>query len=178
MSEARRIVVIPVKMSERLPFKHFLTLGGISLLEIAISKAKKFGNPVVLSRIPLPVPFTLDRSSNILDLMNSLCKEGQSFMLMAPDMPFITDSDIALLLEESGGDTLIPITPDGVMEALFAFYSGRINFEGNLFSALKDAHVRTISTKKFSDLAFFNINTPEDYSEAVRLHQRRQQNLI
>ena len=178
MSEARRMVVIPVKMSERLPFKHFLTLGGVSLLETAISKAKKFGNPAVLSRIPLPVPFTMDRSSNILDLMNSLCKEGQSFMLMAPDMPFITDSDIALLLEESGGDTLIPITPDGIMEPLFAFYSGRMHFEGNLFSALKDAHARTICTKKFSDLAFFNINTPEDYSEAVRLHQRRQQKLI
>ncbi len=178
MDSAGLRVIIPVKMSERLPFKHFLTLGGETLLNIAIGKASKFGEPQVLSRIPVPVPFIKDESRNIVELMNTLTGEGRPFLILAPDMPFITESDISLLLKESSGETLVPVSREGIMEPLFAYYAGRMHFEGNLFSALKNSGIRTIEKERFSDLAFYNVNTPEDYSEAVRLfHSRRRTNL-
>ena len=173
MEKGSMRVVIPVKMSERLPFKHFLTLGGVSLLELAIRKAEKVGDPLVLSSMPLPVQYVHDSSRNIVELMNILCEDGQPFILLAPDMPFITESDMELLIRESDGHTLVPISPDGTMEPLFAFYSGKLHFEGNLHSGLISAHVSTINTERFSELAFFNVNTPEDYWEAVLLFRGR-----
>ncbi|MCL4480280.1 MAG: hypothetical protein M1113_02190 [Candidatus Thermoplasmatota archaeon] len=96
--------VIPVKYSERLPYKHFLTLGGKSLLEIARDKAMEFGNCTIYSRIDLPFPFVPDTGANIIDLMNRLTSgiEG-SFLLLGPDMPFIKKSDIDALVKISEG---------------------------------------------------------------------------
>ena len=166
------MTVIPVKYSERLPYKHFLTLGGRSLLEIALDKSLRLGKCSIYSKIELPVPFELDTSENIIDLMNNLTSEIEgSFLVLGPDMPFIKESDIELLVQMSKGKPIIPVHQDGQYEPMFAIYEHGMKFERSLFESFRINKVRTVPTSRFSSRAFFNINTPEDYLMALRIYR-------
>lgn len=164
--------VIPVKYSERLPYKHFLKLGGKSLLEIARDKALEFGNCTIYSRIDLPIPFLPDTGESIIHLMNRLTTEiVGSFLILGPDMPFIKKSDIDTLVKMSEGRSIIPVHKDGQYEPMFAIYEHGMKFDKSLFESFRLNNVRTVSTDRFSSGAFFNINTPEDYLMALRIYR-------
>lgn len=162
--------MIPVKYSERLPYKHFLTLGGRTLLEIAIEKAERFGKTTVYSRIDLPVSYEKDRGRSIIDLMNMVSsKVSGSFLMMGPDMPFIMESDISRLIELSDGEPIIAVHEDGQYEPMFAIYRHGMTFERSLHETFRREKIRVADTSEFSSNAFININTPEDYIRALEI---------
>ena len=169
MSGDKLRIIIPVKMSERLPFKHFLTLGGETLLNMAIRKAQKFGTVEIHSKMALPCEYIPDTGENIVDLLNKISSEGKPFLMIGPDMPFITQTDISSLLDWSKGATTVPVNDGGLLEPMFAFYAGGMEFSGSIQKSLANSHVKTIDTRRFSKYAFFNVNRSEDYSRAVHL---------
>ncbi len=108
-------------------------------------------------------------------------------LVVACDMPFLTAAFLGRLVAESGGfDAVVPRTPDGY-HPLCAVYapsaaeplyrrirSGRLK----VVDALADLRVRELGPEELAPYdpdgtLFFNINTPDDYQQALRSPGRR-----
>lgn len=161
--------IVPVKLSERLPGKHLLRFGGRTLLETVVDKLSMCCPVRVYSKIPLPIPYVKDASENIMHLLSLLSGEYGEFLLVAGDMPFFTENDIRLLISKSAGKTTVPRHANGQLEPLFAKYSGRLEPGRNLESMIHSADAEYIDAQLFSPLAFFNVNTMDDYLRAIEL---------
>lgn len=161
--------IIPVKLSERLPYKHLLKLGNKSIIETVYEKVSRVFDTTVYSRIDLPVPYIQDESENIMQLVFNLQKSVGTFALIGGDMPFFTSEDLELLRKSFVGHSVVPADEKGNPEPMFSIYSGKPALAPNLRQALIDENTTFISTALFSEFAFFNINTEEDYEQARKI---------
>ena len=117
------IGIVPVKLSERLPGKHLLKIGGTTVLESIIGRIGAVMEVVVYSKISVPVPYLQDSSSNIMELVSDLSEKYGAFMLVGGDMPFFTVSDVKKMLDNFHGRAVVPRHHDGRIEPLFAIYN-------------------------------------------------------
>lgn len=164
------IAVIPVKLSERLPGKHLMELGGKTILEIVYEKVSMVFDAVIYSRMDVPLKFIPDRSSDILDLVYNLRVEYGTFAMVGGDMPFFTPDDLRTLLSAFRGKPVTPIDSEGNIEPMFSIYAGHPSRTRNLREALKTSGTTYVGRERFSENAFFNINTMEDYNRAMELY--------
>lgn len=156
-------------MSQRLPGKHLLKIGSKTLIETVTERLSSLCNVEVYSRIDLPVPHVKDSSENIMQLLSSLSKLYGKFILVGGDMPLFEVEDILTLISNFKGVTTVPRHLNGQLEPLFAIYSGTLEPGRNLESMILSAGARFIDAGLFSPLAFFNINTMDDYKKALRI---------
>lgn len=167
------LAIIPVKLSERLPGKHFLTLGGKSIIEMIYEKVSRVFDVKVYSRMELPVPYEEDTSGNIMELVYGLRKEYGTFMMVGGDMPFFTDEDLRQMEAAFQGGPVTPRGEDGEIEPMFSIYAGAPSETANLRDALNTPATVYIDRKKFSKHAFFNVNTFDDYLMARRIYEEK-----
>lgn len=160
--------IIPVKLSERLPYKHLLRLGEKTIIEIVYEKVSKVFDTLVYSRIDVPVPFVKDESRNIMELVYNLQKSYGTFALIGGDMPFFNGKDLELLRDSFEGHSVVPVDEYGNPEPMFSIYSSRPLLSKDLRSTLFDSNTKLIPSDKFSKMAFFNINTQADYDLAQK----------
>jgi molybdopterin-guanine dinucleotide biosynthesis protein A len=107
--------------------------------------------------------------------------------LIACDMPFINLQLIDYMIKQVGeNDVVIPLSSKG-METLFAVYSlncletirRQIEFRNlKLLDILNFFKVRYISQEEIEkfdpqEFSFFNVNSPEDYKEALKIWLKR-----
>jgi molybdopterin-guanine dinucleotide biosynthesis protein A len=109
--------------------------------------------------------------------------------ICAGDVPFLNREVIQLLLEavEPRWDVIIPQTPAGI-EPLCAVYAKQMlpTIEGNLKKKrlkirqsfrkgrIKKIEASVIREKDPAFLSFFNVNTPEDLEQALRLEKEEE----
>ncbi|MEM0156775.1 MAG: NTP transferase domain-containing protein [Thermoplasmataceae archaeon] len=164
--------IIPVKMSERLPGKHLLKIGGTTLLESVVNRVSAVMEVQVYSRVSIPIPYVPDSSSNIMELVSELTVKYGAFMLVGGDMPFFTLGDLKKLLDNYSGRAAVPRHPDGRIEPMFAIYSGKLKPQKNLIAMIHAMKPVYIDAAEFSRYAFFNINTEEDYRNATGIRNK------
>lgn len=168
--------VVPVKLSTRLPGKHFLKLGSKPILEIIVEKLKTVAEVSIYSKVHLDFPHELELSPDIMHLVSLLSQKFNAFILVAGDMPFFTVEDLEILIRSFSGRTVVPRDSDGSLQPLFAIYSGKMSPGRNLAEMISSANHQYIDSSIFSKYAFFNVNTHEDYIKAIRiwdeLHQQ------
>ena len=163
------LAIIPVKLSERLPGKHLMRLGDLSIIELVYKKVSEVFETVVYSKIDLPVPYIKDESENIMELVYSLRLKYGTFALIGGDMVFFTKEDLRLLYSSFKNAPVTPRGEDGSIEPMFSIYSGEARRTKNLREALLTDKTVYLDKSKFSSYAFFNINTIEDYRFAESL---------
>ncbi len=164
------IGIIPVKEPVRLPHKHLLELNGLSLLEIVYSRLSSVMSTVIYSKIDIPLPYTKDISDNIVELVLHLSSIYDSFFMVGGDMPLFTVADIKTMIQYFNGITLVPVHADHNIEPLFCIYSGTLHSGKSLKEVIYESRHDEISSNLFSEFAFFNINTPEDYEKAKSIY--------
>ena len=171
---ATMIAVIPVKLSVRLPGKHFLKFGNETMIERIYRKVSSVTETVIYSKIDLPVPYVVDDSHDIMHLVNALKAKYNEFALIGGDMPFFTVDDLRKLLSGYNGTPVTPVDSDGNIEPLFSIYRGGTVKAKNLREALVTSDTKFIPKEQFSSMAFFNVNTVEEYVSALRIHDEQQ----
>ena len=167
------IAIIPVKLSERLPGKHLMKIGDKAIIEHVFEKVSKVFETYIYSKVELPLPFIHDDSSNILDLVYSLRTKYGSFALIGGDMIFFTVEDLTTLLKSFKWGPVVPSDGDGDYEPMFSIYAGKPEPTRNLREALISKNTVYISRSKFSGLAFFNINTKDDFEKALIIFEKQ-----
>ncbi len=161
--------IIPVKMSERLPGKHLLKIGSTTMLESVVKRVSTVMDVQVYSKIRIPFPYVPDNSSNIMELVSGLTEKYGAFMLVGGDMPFFTSLDLEKMLENYKGKAVVPRHPDGRIEPMFTIYAGRLQPQRNLIAMIEAMKPVYIDASEFSKYAFFNVNTQEDYRNAIEI---------
>lgn len=164
------IAIIPVKLSERLPGKHLMKIGGKAIIEHVVQKVSKVFETYIYSRTELPVPYIKDESANIMELVFGLRQKYGTFALIGGDMLFFTEKDLKILKNAHNGSPVVPSDGNGDYEPMFSIYTGTPHPTRNLRDALITESTVYIARDKFSKYAFFNINTKEDYEKACRLY--------
>ena len=171
---ATMIAVIPVKLSVRLPGKHFLKFGNETMIERIYRKVSSVTETVVYSKIDLPVPYMIDDSQDIMHLVIDLKAKYEGFVLIGGDMPFFTEDDVRKLLSSYNGTPVTTIDSDGNIEPLFSIYRGGLLKAKNMREALLTSDTKFIPKEQFSSLAFFNVNTFDEYLLALRILEEQQ----
>lgn len=166
------IAIVPVKLSQRLPGKHMLKIGGITLLESVVKRISMVMEVEVYSKIDISFPHLPDSSSNIMELVSGLSERYGTFMLVGGDMPFFTVSDVRKMLDGFRSRAVVPRHPDGRIEPLFSIYSGKVRPENSLMAMIARMNPVYIESSEFSRYAFFNINTEVDYEEALEIMKK------
>ncbi|MCL5881634.1 MAG: hypothetical protein M1592_03510 [Candidatus Thermoplasmatota archaeon] len=166
------IAIVPVKLSQRLPGKHMLKIGGTSILESVVKRISTVMEVEVYSKIDISFPHLPDSSSNIMELVSGLSERYGTFMLVGGDMPFFTVSDVRKMLDGFHGRSIVPRHHDGKIEPLFAIYSGKLKPEHSLIVMIARMNPVYIDASKFSKYAFFNINTEVDYEQALEIMKK------
>ncbi len=165
------IAIIPVKLSERLPGKHLMKIGGKAIIEHVHDKVSKVFETFIYSKVELPLPFISDNSPNIMSLIYNLSKNYGSFALIGGDMPFFTVEDLNTLKAAYNGHPVVPSDGEGDYEPMFSIYAGEPEPTKNLREALLTDNTVYIPRKSFSQNAFFNINTKGDFDQAVKIYE-------
>lgn len=163
------LAIIPVKMSERLPGKHLLPFNGKTIIEEVYSKVSKVFETLVYSKVDIPIPHVSDQSENIMDLVYTLKNEYGPFALIGGDMIFFTIEDLGQLKNSFTGSPVVPRGMNGEIEPLFSIYAGSGSKTRNLRDALNFKDTVYIDKAKFSKYCFFNVNTSEDYKQALEI---------
>lgn len=164
------IAIIPVKLSERLPGKHLMEIGGKAIIEHVYEKVSRVFETYIYSKVDLPLPYIRDNSENIMELVFSLRKKYGSFALIGGDMLFFTEHDLAVLKSAFNGYPVVPGNGEHDCEPMFSIYAGDPVPTRNLREALAGKNTVYIPREIFSKYAFFNINTREDYEKASNLY--------
>jgi len=137
---------------------------------------KTLGVEVIEDSIPDCGPM-----GGLLTALNA-CRSG-ALLAVSCDFPFFNAALAERLADElclGDYDAVIPVTRDGVIQPLCAIYrktcadvfSDQIKRgEYKMQDALKMLDCSVISTGalSFHDAPFFNVNTPEDYDEALKI---------
>jgi molybdopterin-guanine dinucleotide biosynthesis protein A len=95
-------------------------------------------------------------------------------LILAVDMPLVTDATLAGLLRQSGGDAVIPRHPDGKIQPLAALY--RASAQPKLAHAFAQGTRRVVDALAVLDVhwwdtapeEFRSMNTPTEYAEALQ----------
>ncbi|HYN86313.1 MAG TPA: molybdenum cofactor guanylyltransferase [Pyrinomonadaceae bacterium] len=174
--------------------KAHLRLGGLTLVERA-ARALATVAPdikVVSSKQDagawgLPVVADLyERAGALGGLHAALAAARAEIIAVAPcDLPFLTGALYGRLVSLAGeeADAVVPVQPDGRVQPLCALYRRRacLGTVARLLDAgerrpralLDEVRTRLVPFQSLADLDgarlfFRNVNTPEDYEEAVR----------
>lgn len=167
------LAIIPVKMSDRLPGKHLLPFNGRTIIEEVVDKVSTVFETLVYSRIDIPISHIRDSSENIMELVFILKHEYGDFALVGGDMVFFKFEDLQLLKSHFKGSPVVPADSEGNLEPMFSIYSGEPRKTNNLREALKYPQTVYVPREKFSEDAFFNINTKKDYDLAlIKLNEK------
>jgi molybdenum cofactor guanylyltransferase len=150
------------------------------------------GDPAAASRLgPNAVPDRLPDAGALGGIYTALCEaSGSHVLVVACDLPFLTTPLLARLisLADDEYDAVVPRTADGV-QPLCAVYarrlaepirrrieSGHLKVQ-DLFGAIRirDVGPDEIAVFDPDGRLFFNVNTPDDLEQAVRLSARADQ---
>lgn len=170
------IAIIPVKLSVRLPGKHLMKIGEKTIIEHVYQKVSKVFETYIYSKIDLPLPFIHDKSENIMDLVFNLKKRYGTFAMIGGDMVFFNENDLKILKESYRGGPVVPGDGYEDYEPMFSIYSGEPKLTRNLREALTGETTVYIPKSKFSKYAFYNINTSEDYRNAISIYDELKNN--
>lgn len=96
-----------------------------------------------------------------------------SALILAVDMPLVTDDTLAELVRQPGGDAVIPRNPDGKLQPLAALY--RASAQPKLAQAFAQGTRRVVDALSLLDVRwwdagpeeFRSMNTPAEYAEAL-----------
>ena len=169
--------------------KRMLLFGRQKLLTIAVEKAKVISDEVILVlgepiEIDYQVKIVFDKVKGhgpLVGLYSGLLEaRGKKALLLPCDMPLVTVELLRTLISQAEGYDITILKHRGIVEPLCSVYSKNVIpvieeqlQEGNLslLSLLKNPKLRIKIVKvenKFNgddtDLLFFNINTPGNYS--------------
>ena len=135
--------------------------------------------------LPAVVPDRLPDAGALGGLYTALCEAaGSHVLVVACDLPFVTTALLARLigLADSTCDAVVPRSTDG-LQPLCAVYarrladevrrrieSGRLKIQDLLGTIrVREVGPAEIATFDLEGRLFFNVNTPDDLAEAVRL---------
>lgn len=166
------IAIIPVKLSERLPGKHMMKIGEKAIIEHVYEKVSQVFETYIYSKVELPIPFIRDDSANIMELVYTLRNKYGTFAMIGGDMVFFTEEDLIKLKKAYNGNPVVPSNGKGDYEPMFSIYAGTPVRTKNLREALITENTVYIPRREFSRNAFFNINTREDYENAISIHEK------
>ncbi len=138
--------------------------------------------------IPAIVPDRLPHAGALGGLYTALCEAaGSHVLVVACDLPFVTTALLARLisLADSACDAVVPRSTDG-LQPLCAVYarrladevrrrieSGRLKIQDLLGTIrVREVGPAEIATFDLEGRLFFNVNTPDDLAEAVRISTR------
>ena len=194
-------IVLAGGLSRRLDYRNkaLLKIGGKSIIERIIDTLSEVTADILLitnspdefKHLDIPMFGDIIPGSGSLGGIYTGLKVSETYhnLIIACDMPFIRPSLLTLLIQQSRGyDVVIPVTPDG-HHPTCAIYSrdcikpieSQIR-SGNLKISDFFPNVRTRRIDfntlhdRYDQIMFFNINTKEDYLEAVSIaesHQKR-----
>jgi molybdopterin-guanine dinucleotide biosynthesis protein A len=149
------------------------------------------GDPIAgVGPRPAVLPDRLPNAGALGGLYTALCEAaGSHVLIVACDLPFVTTALLARLisLADSECDAVVPRSTDG-LQPLCAVYARRL--AGEVRSRIESGRLKiqdlfgTIRIREFgpAEIAafeaagrlFFNVNTPNDLEEAVRLSSHGQ----
>lgn len=194
-------ILIGGKSSRMGKDKFSLILNGKNFLEIAVETLQNFGNvSVVVSGLTnfvenIPTVKDIYKNRGALGGIHSALTNSKSnfTIILACDYPFVTVDLIEFLQNiakaEDGFDAFAPIQADGKIQPLCAVYKTatcRKVLSEMLENSDEKYSVRDflnrIKTRyvQFSEIAhlpnsenfFFNVNTPEDFDLATKIHEQ------
>lgn len=169
-----------------------LSLGGNSLVEIALKKLQEVCSEVVISsncghfeQSGVPVINDLITDCGPLAGIYSVMKtvEAENYLVLPADLPFITKSFLELLITNSADfDAVIPRSANGFIEPLAAFYNRSClpvieaslsSGDFSVWKIFKKLNVKYLDWENPADTAnsniFMNLNTPEDFRKAEEI---------
>lgn len=194
-------IILAGGLSRRLDYKNkaLLKIGGKSIIERIINALSEVTADILLiTNSPdefkhLGIPMFGDiipRSGSLGGIYTGL-KVSETYynLIIACDMPFIRPSLLTLLIQQSRGyDVVIPVTPDGHHPTCAIYSKDCIKpietqiRSGNLKISDFFPNVRTRRIDfntlhdRYDQIMFFNVNTKQDYLEAISIsgsHQER-----
>ncbi len=187
-------IVLAGGLSRRLDYRNkaLLKIGGKSIIKRIIDTLSEVTTDMLLitnspdefNHLNIPMFGDIIPGSGSLGGIYTGLKVSETYhnLIIACDMPFIRPSLLTLLIQQSRGyDVVIPVTPDG-HHPTCAIYSrdcikpieSQIR-SGNLKISDFFPNVRTRRIDfntlhdQYDQIMFFNINTEEDYLEAVSI---------
>lgn len=187
-------IVLAGGLSRRLDYRNkaLLKIGGKSIIKRIIDTLSEVTTDMLLitnspdefKHLNIPMFGDIIPGSGSLGGIYTGLKVSETYhnLIIACDMPFIRPSLLTLLIQQSRGyDVVIPVTPDG-HHPTCAIYSrdcikpieSQIR-SGNLKISDFFPNVRTRRIDfntlhdQYDQIMFFNINTEEDYLEAVSI---------
>jgi molybdopterin-guanine dinucleotide biosynthesis protein A len=193
-------VILAGGLSRRLDYKNkaLLKIGGKSVIQRIINALSEvMANILLITNSPdefkhLEIPMFGDiiQGAGSLGGIYTGLKVSETYhnLIVACDMPFIRPSLLALLVQQSKDyDVVIPVTPDG-HHPTCAIYSkdcikpieAQIR-SGNLKISdfFPNVRLRKIDFNtlhdRYDQIMFFNINTKEDYLEAISIAESHQE---
>jgi molybdopterin-guanine dinucleotide biosynthesis protein A len=159
----------------------------LAALDDLVDRVFVVGGDPVTGRGPLPavVPDRLPDAGALGGLYTALCEAtGSHVLVVACDLPFVTTALLARLisLADSKCDAVVPRSTDG-LQPLCAVYarclagdvrrrieSGRLMIQDLLGTIrVREFGPAEIAAFGADRRLFFNVNTPDDLAEAVRL---------
>jgi molybdenum cofactor guanylyltransferase len=176
--------------------KALLEVGGTSILMRILEALRPLADERVLLTnddalagvVGLRLVFDATPHAGVLPALAAGLAEASAevCLVVACDMPFVSDALFALLLDlqaETDADVVIPRTA-GYLEPMHAVYRRRTVFkaiqaaldrgEQRMISYFPDVSVRVVEEAEWRQvdprgLAFFNVNTPDELAEARRI---------
>lgn len=185
------IVLAGGKSSRMGTDKCCLSLGGNSLVEIALKKLQAVCPEVVISsncdHFDLGVPVIKDLMTDcgplagIYSVMKTV--ETEYYLVLPADLPFITKAFLELLITNSADfDAVIPRSAYGFIEPLAAFYNRNClpvieaslsSGDFSVWKIFKKLNVKYLDWEKLANFGntniFMNLNTPEDFRQAEEI---------
>jgi molybdopterin-guanine dinucleotide biosynthesis protein A len=159
----------------------------LAALEGLVDRVFVVGGDPMAGGVPFPavVPDRLPSAGALGGLYTALCEaDGPHVLVVACDLPFVTAALLAglMTLADSECDAVVPRSTDG-LQPLCAVYARRL--ADDVRRRIESGHLKiqdllgAIRVREFGpaeiaaldadDRLFFNVNTPEDLAEALRL---------
>jgi molybdopterin-guanine dinucleotide biosynthesis protein A len=193
-------IVLAGGLSRRLDYKNkaLLKIGGKSIIKRIIDTLSEVtadmllitNSPDEFKHLDIPMFGDIIPGSGSLGAIYTGLKVSETYhnLIIACDMPFIRPSLLTLLIQQSGGyDVVIPVTPDGHHPTCAIYSKDCTNpieaqiRSGNLKISdfFPNVRVRKIDFNtlhdRYEQIMFFNVNTKEDYLEAVSIAESHQE---
>ncbi|MEM3327250.1 MAG: hypothetical protein QW037_02605 [Thermoplasmata archaeon] len=175
------IAVVPVGISRRLSGKHFLEFCNKRIIDVVVENLNESNlfSKVIIYTIN---NFDIKNAEIIIDkwrtgvlpiLIDALERFNENVFLLGGDMPLANSKSFFPLLLYPESLSVIPKWENGYLEPLHALYSkSALNFQKNknsMHEFIEHIPKVFIKAEKIGKMAFFNINTNDDYIELKKL---------
>jgi molybdopterin-guanine dinucleotide biosynthesis protein A len=193
-------IILAGGLSRRLDYKNkaLLKIGGKSIIERIINALSEVTADILLitnspdefKHLEIPMFGDIIPGSGSLGGIYTGLKVSETYynLIIACDMPFISPSLLTLLIQQSRGcDVVIPVTPDGHHPTCAIYSKDCIKpIEAQIRSGnlkISDFFPNVRSRKldfntlhdRYDQIMFFNVNTKEDYLEAISIAESHQE---